>query len=250
VTAAGYDDALFPLLEELEPQSFWFRARNDLIVWALRRYYAGASSLLEIGCGTGFVLQGIHEALPALELRGGELSDAGASIARRRLPGVPVEQLDALDLPYTGVFDVVCAFDVLEHIEDDRSALAGLAGAARPGGGVLVTVPQHPFLWSVADEIAHHLRRYTRLELTDKLQGAGLRVLRTTSFVSLLLPLMIASRLRYRVAPHRYDLQSELVVGQRATVFLERVLQLERAAIRRGVSLPVGGSLLAIAQKA
>lgn len=249
MTAAGYDDGFFALLERLEPQSFWFRARNDLIVWALAHHFPNAGNLLEIGCGTGFVLQGIHKALPTLDLLGGELSEAGAAIARRRLPDVPVETLDALDLPYVEAFDVVCAFDVLEHIQDDRDALAGLARATKPGGGVVVTVPQHRWLWSIADEAALHARRYTRAELRDKLQSAGLGVLRATSFVSLLLPVMFASRLRYRLNRHRYDIKTELVVGRRTSAVLESVLRVERAAIRRGVSFPVGGSLLIVARK-
>ena len=249
MTAAGYDDALFPLLERLEPQSFWFRARNQLIVWALEQHFPDAQNLLEIGCGTGFVLQGIHTALPKLQLHGGELSEAGAEIARRRLPDIPVERLDALDQPYVEAFDIVCAFDVLEHIPDDRGALASLARAARPGGGVVVTVPQHRWLWSVADEVAHHARRYTQDDLRNKLQSAGLDVVRTTSFVSLLLPLMLASRLRYRLDRRRYDIESEIVVGRRTSALLETILRVERAAIRRGFSFPVGGSILVVARK-
>ena len=114
---------------------------------------------------------------------------------------------------------------------------------------MLVTVPQHPWLWSVADEVAQHVRRYTRDELREKLQGVGLRVIRTTSFVSFLLPVMLASRLRYRVNPHRYDIRSELVVGRGASAILEGVLRFERAVIRSGLSLPMGGSLLAVAEK-
>ena len=249
MTAAGYDDALFSLLERLEPQSFWFRARNDLIVWALRQYFPQARNLLEIGCGTGFVLKGIQTACPDLDLHGGEISETGAAIARRRLPGVPIERLDALALPFAEEFDVVCAFDVLEHIEDDWEALVNLVGAARRGGGVVVTVPQHSWLWSVADEVAHHARRYSRADLCEKLRNAGLDVLRATSFVSLLLPLMFAARLRYRLGRRPYDMVSELVVGPRTGAVLESILGLERAAIRLGVSFPIGGSLLVVARK-
>ena len=250
MSAAGYDDALFPLLETLEPNSFWFRARNDLIVWALRAHFPSAGTLLEIGCGTGFVLSGIRDALPNLDLVGGELSEVGVEIARRRLPEVRIEHLDALELPYREVFDVVCAFDVLEHIEDDVGALAGLSGASRKSGGVMITVPQHQWLWSRADDVAHHARRYTRRELTEKMEAAGLRVTRITSFVSLLLPAMLLSRLRYKLRPDTYDLASELVTGRRATSALEHVMRLERRAIARGISFPVGGSLLAVAHKA
>ena len=62
-TSEGFEADYFPKLAELEPENFWFRARNQLIVWALRHYFPQAESLLEIGCGTGFVLSGIKEAL-------------------------------------------------------------------------------------------------------------------------------------------------------------------------------------------
>ena len=89
---------------------------------------------------------------------------------------------------------MVGAFDVIEHISEDEEALAQLRRAVRPGGGVLVTVPQHPRLWSPADDYGEHKRRYRRRELVEKVSAAGLEIERITSFVSLLLPAMIASR--------------------------------------------------------
>ena len=66
--AESYDAACFSRLALLEAGNFWFEARNRLLIWALRRYFATATSFLEIGCGTGFVLAGIQRALPALAL--------------------------------------------------------------------------------------------------------------------------------------------------------------------------------------
>src|SRR5439155_17137550 len=113
----------FEHLPDIEAKSFWFRSRNRLISWALRRYFPKARSLLEVGCGTGFVLAGLHREVPGLELAGGELSHAGLVTARRRLPGAQLYQMDACSIPFEDEFDVVGAFDVLEHVDDDEAAL-------------------------------------------------------------------------------------------------------------------------------
>src|SRR5919205_3799350 len=131
--ADGYDPAYFARIAEKEPQSFWFRARNRLLIWALRTYFHDARSLLEIGAGTGFVLATLHAAFPELRLVGSELYAEALDLARNRLPpDVELIQLDARALPYDSDFDVVGAFDVLEHIVDDEAVLAG---GGRAGGG-------------------------------------------------------------------------------------------------------------------
>src|SRR5712691_5191111 len=91
---SGFDPALSAYLAELEPRSFWFRARNRLIVSAVRRYFPQARTLLEVGCGTGFVLAALQQAFPGLHLTGSELFREGLEIAQRRLPEVELIELD------------------------------------------------------------------------------------------------------------------------------------------------------------
>jgi SAM-dependent methyltransferase len=243
----GFDPELFDTLAALEPHSFWFRARNRLIAWAVTEYFPRASTFLEVGCGTGFVLAGLQDAAPRLSLSGSELFPQAFEYARRRAPNATLYQLDARQIPFVDEWDVIGAFDVLEHIEDDAAALQSIRRALHDGGGLLVTVPQHPQLWSTADEYAHHVRRYRRGELRNKLELAGFRVARMTSFVTLLLPAMALMRYRGRKRSlQAYDPTGEHRVG-RLTPVLEGTLEVERMAIRRGWSLPAGGSLLAIA---
>jgi SAM-dependent methyltransferase len=247
---AAFPTEAFATLAELEPRSFWFRARNDLIAWALETYFPDAASFLEVGCGTGFVLLGLRRRFPALRLVGGEPEEEGLAVARERLPDVELRTLDARDLPFEGEFDAVGAFDVLEHIDEDVVALEQLRNAARPGGGVLLTVPQHPWLWSAADEFGGHRRRYRRGELIRKTEAAGLEVLRATSAVTLLLPLVALSRLRdRRIASEDYDVRREFSAPPKVDAALERVLRLERGLIARGVSFPAGSSLLLVARR-
>jgi SAM-dependent methyltransferase len=248
MSSDGYDASYFERIAEKEPRSFWFRSRSRLLVSAIRRRFPDAQSLLEVGCGTGFVLAGLHQAFPRLRLVGTELFAEGLEIARRRLPReVELVELDARAMPYEREFDLVGAFDVLEHIDDDGAVLAGMRRAVRGGGGLLVTVPQHPALWSAADTFAHHVRRYRRRELVGKIRAAGFEPVEVTSFVTALLPAMVGSRIVHRLARRPYDPIEELEPGALNRVF-ERVLDGERRLIERGVSLPFGGSLLVAAR--
>jgi SAM-dependent methyltransferase len=244
----GFEADAFAQLAEIEQASFWFRSRNRLIVWALRRHFSTAANLLEIGCGTGFVLSGLRAQLPQLELGGSELHSEALDFAQERVGDAALYQMDARDIPFSEEFDVIGAFDVLEHIDEDETVLAQMHAATRPGGGILVTVPQHPSLWSPYDDYAHHVRRYRRPELVDKVERAGFAVERVTSFVAFLLPLMAASRLRVR-RRGEFDINADVSVPPRLDAVLERLLALELGLIRRGHSLPVGGSLLLAARK-
>jgi SAM-dependent methyltransferase len=245
----GFDASYFGRLAKLEPGSFWFRSRNRLLCWALKHYFPDAQSFFEIGCGTGFVLTGIRKELPRLTLVGGEVFSAGLSLAADRLPGVDLYQMDARQIPFESEFDAIGAFDVLEHIRDDELVLAQMYRAVRKGGGIILTAPQHSFLWSEVDEYSRHVRRYSMFNLKAKVERAGFKMLRATSFVSLLLPLMLIARLKKRPANTEFDPVAEFKLTALANYVLERVMDVERAMIRLGLSFPVGGSLLLVAKK-
>lgn len=246
---AGYDPTHFAELARLEARNFWFRARNRLIVWALARYFPGARRVLEAGCGTGYVLSGLAQAFPAAELTGSEVAAEGLAHAAQRVPAARLIQMDARRIPFRAEFDVAGAFDVLEHIEDDRAVLRALNESLAPGGGLILTVPQHPFLWSEFDARARHVRRYRAAELCDKAAEAGFEIVRMTSFVSLLLPLMMVSRLAARAPAADYDPLAELRIAPWLNWTLEKVLDFERLLIRAGLDLPAGGSLLVVARR-
>jgi SAM-dependent methyltransferase len=214
----------------------------------VRAHFPRARTMVDVGCGTGFVLAGLREALPGLRLTGGEPSADHLALARRRLPHVELIELDILE-PQRRAFDVVGAFDVLEHIADDDRALRGLFDATAPGGGSILLVPQHAWLWSRTDVYARHIRRYSRRELVSKLERTGFRVTLATSFVSALLPAMLAVRMLPRGGAASYELESELVPPVAVNRLLEKILDGERLLIERGVSLGVGGSLLVVARR-
>ena len=168
------------------------------------------------------------------------------------MPGAFLFQMDARRIPFQEEFDLIGAFDVLEHIEEDEVALVQMYQACKTGGGIVLTVPQHRWLWSQVDDFAHHKRRYARAELVKKVAGAGFRVEYATSFVSLLLPLLLASR-GLKKSGANMDEQMEAVglnIGGLTNALLGAIMRIEWMLIRSGLSFPLGGSLLLVARKA
>jgi SAM-dependent methyltransferase len=245
----GFRPDAFAELAVLEAANFWFRARNKLILWALGSNFPAMQRYMEVGCGTGFVLEAVATAFPQVQLVGTEFFSAGLEIAASRVPRAELLQMDGRRMPYQDEFDVVGAFDVLEHIEEDETVLAQIARALHAGGGLVLTVPQHPWLWSTPDEYACHVRRYKMGELREKVERAGFEVRLETSFVSLLLPAMLASRRGRRTGKQADDAMSELRLPRLLDWALACVMGLERAMIRMGLRLPVGGSLLLVATR-
>jgi len=245
----GFDANFFAELANLEAGNFWFRSRNRLIIWALQRYFPEAQSFFEIGCGTGFVLSGIGHAFPRLSLFGSEIYSIGLTYSAERLENATLFQMDARKIPFENEFDIIGAFDVLEHIEEDEFVLSQIYKATCRDGGIILTVPQHEWLWSQTDKCACHVRRYESQDLRVKVEKAGFKVIKTTSFVSLLLPVMLISRLTKQRVSEQFDPMAELKVHGSLNFAFERMLGIERGLIQSGINLPLGGSLLLIGRK-
>ena len=240
-------DYLLADLTAAEAWHFWFQARRQLVTWALRRFFGEARRLLDVGCGTGFVLEGLqHEA--QLELSGCDPLVTMLTIAQRRVPAAFLFQAEATRLPFDQEFDAILALDVLEHIDADQEALDGIRASLKPGGGLVVTVPQHPSLWSAVDEFSHHRRRYGRVELQRKVRAAGFEIVRCTSCFTLTLPFVAASRWARRHTA-TFDPAAELRIPRAANAVLHALLECERGLIKAGVSLPAGSSLLLVARR-
>jgi SAM-dependent methyltransferase len=246
----GFNPELFERYAALEAGHFWFVGRNNILSDFMQRYFPAATNILEIGCGTGFVLTAIRKNYPAAQLSGSDIFTEGLRYAKQRVLSAWLFQMDACHIPYRNEFDLIGAFDVLEHIEDDKAALEQMYSACQPGGGLLLTVPQHRWLWSSTDDYAHHKRRYTRAELLERVEHAGFQVKYIGSFVSLLLPVMLASRLLQKSPDTSDQLDAGFKIGRLANSLLGSVMKVERWLISRGISFPLGGSLLLVARKA
>lgn len=249
-SGGGFKSSYFSELASLEAQNFWFRSRNRLIFWALRKYCKDFQSFLEVGCGTGYVLSGVSHEFPDATLLGSEIFTAGLGFAAARLPSVSFIQMDARNIPYSEEFDVIGAFDVLEHIDEDEDVLRQFYAALKPHGLILLTVPQHAWLWSSVDEYACHIRRYSARDIHHRIEASGFQIIRSSSFVTTLLPAMLLSRLLQRGRPaEEIDVTAELKLPTWLNSIFLGLLNFETFLIKWGLNFPVGGSRLVIAKK-
>jgi SAM-dependent methyltransferase len=250
-TVSGFDPASFATLIDIETTHFWFVARNELIVGLANRFFPSATRYLEIGCGNGMVLSALAASRAWERLVGSDLHLAGLKHARTRLPHeVELVQMDARAIPAVNAFDLTGAFDVVEHVAEDEALLQGLRRATAVGGGTIIAVPQHPLLWSRADEIGHHQRRYRLGELEVKLKRNGFNVLFSSSFTAVLLPLLAANRLKARVIPGRADcdIEHEIAPGPWLNGALTAILRAEVRLTLAGLRWPIGGSRVVVAR--
>jgi SAM-dependent methyltransferase len=255
-TISGFDPGDFDVVAQAELTHFWFVARRRLLVALAAAYAPGARQFIELGCGSGNVLNVLARARAWQRIVGTDLHPSGLTWARARVASsVDLIQSDARQLPFADAFDAAGAFDVIEHIAEDEMVLASVRSALVTGGVFFATVPQHPSLWSLADTITHHVRRYRRGELEAKLRAAGFDILFSTSYAVSLLPLMVVSRLRARRADPIDDVEARAIARKELHVhpllnrLLTSILHAEVALTRRGVRWPVGGSRVVVARK-
>lgn len=157
----------------LESGHWWFWGKRLLMRGLLGNRLRPGVRILDIGCGAG---------ANALELSAyGEVTASDRSLDALsfvRSRGIhSVVAAEAPWLPFrSGAFDVVTAYDVIEHVEDDEAFVAELARVLAPGGALAIHVPAWPFLWSRHDEALEHKRRYTRRSLRRLLATTGLQI--------------------------------------------------------------------------
>lgn len=253
--AAGndnFDATAHARLFQQESNCFWFPERNRLIIWAMNKYFPNTKSLLEIGCGTGYVLSGLSSAFPEKTYTGADIFTSGLKFAVSRVPQANFIQMDARHIPFNNEFDVIGAFDMIEHVEEDQQVINQMYRAVRRGGGIIATVPQHKWLWSAADDQGFHKRRYTRAMFGEKVTKSGFEVVRMISFMSLLLPIIILLRARYLFYSKKAiekSVKAEITINPVFNYLLSSIFIAETRMIKAGFSFPAGGSLLCIAKK-
>jgi SAM-dependent methyltransferase len=230
---------------DLDEHHWWYRGRRVIVGSELARLELGdGAQILDAGCGSGRTLEDLvgYGTVSGLELD----PDAAEFAASRGCGEVKRGTLE--HMPWDGgTFDLITCLDVLEHVADDRSALAELRRVAKPGGWLLVTVPAYQALWSLHDAANHHYRRYSRRTLRLAAVEAGWRLVRMTSFNSILLPVAAAVRLAQRHRRPDASYTPELNLGPTwLNSVLERPLRAEARWLDRGRTLPAGLSLLAV----
>jgi SAM-dependent methyltransferase len=251
---ANYPSDGFDVTADVEGRSFWVRTRNRILRRVFDRFADRSRMLdvLEIGCGNGGVIDALRH-IPNLRLTGSEIYLQGLRYARAKIPDVEFIQLDATDIPFRDAFDVVGAFDVLEHIDGDELVMRQVRLALVPDGLFMITVPQYQWMWSALDDLVHHKRRYARRDLEAKLRRAGFDVIYSTSFVTTLFPLMLLSRLRDRgrlPSAHGTRVFSDCVtLAAPLNRLFNWIMRIDEVALRLGATLPFGGSLLVVGRR-
>src|SRR3954471_3118528 len=225
-----------------DERHWWYRGRRRVIRAELDRLPLPRPwRILDAGCGSGRTMD---ELASYGDVSGVDLSPTAVGAARRRgFDDVRQGSLDALPWPDAS-FDVATCLDVVEHVADDRHALAELRRITRPDGFLLVTVPAYPSLWSQHDVVNRHYRRYRAGSLRAAAVAAGWHVRHDTHFNTTLLAPAAAVRLAGRCPhPERSDLE---LTPPCLDGLLEMPLRVEAELLSRGVRLPVGLSLLAV----
>jgi len=190
---------VYQQMAELDDRHWWYRGRRKIIADLIRRYarVPADAQILEIGCGTGHnlaMLAGFGH------VDGLELDDEARTMSEKRLGrsilSSPLPELaDVADRHY----DLIGAFDVIEHIDDDNAAIASVARKLKPGGKFVMTVPAHQWMWTAHDVVNHHKRRYSRRGLKALFEQSPMKLEKIGYFNSLLFPLAIAERAASRL---------------------------------------------------
>ena len=256
----SYDQAWFAQISNVEERHFWFRTRNKVIARIVSRIRAGMAPdfrVLEGGCGTGNVLRVLEQTCPRGMVVGMDLFYEGLNYARQRT-SCHLVQGDIIWPPFTKEFDLICLFDVLEHLPDDMHVLLNIRRMLSQDGVLLLAVPADPSLWSYFDEASHHCRRYELAELKSKLVAAGYLVEYITHYMATIFPLVwLGRKLRSLNRKQRPSdiyganalASTELRIMPLVNGLLYWLLCVEVSLIARRWRLPVGTSLLAVARK-
>lgn len=230
-----------------QSEYWWYRARGELLDKALGRYAAGADLVLDIGSADGPSVRWLsaRERKVALDLdpRGLKPGDVCGS---------------ALALPFgDDSFDVVAAFDVIEHCEPEAQALSEVARILKPGGVFLMSVPAYQWAWTHFDVWNHHHRRYTRKRAVAAVEASGLVVRRATYAFAWTFPFFAAFRLRTRFEERNREpehLTAEQLpplpeISSRVDNLLLTLSRRDAKRLSKGKDLPFGSSVLIAAEK-
>lgn len=231
-------------MADLDERHWWYLGRRQVIEALIDRLARPPADgrILEVGCGTGHNLSMLRK---FAEVDAVELDESVRAIAETRLGRqVMSDRLPELQGVPDKAYDLIGAFDVIEHINDDQAALQAIARKLRPGGKLVLTVPAHPWMWSAHDVVNHHKRRYSKRSLKALVDASPLNLGSIGYLNSLLFPLAIAERMASKLAGKQ---DAKLgIPPEPLNNALTGIFAAERHLIGR-LPLPPGLSLYAVA---
>jgi SAM-dependent methyltransferase len=242
------DRAEYLKMHAVEERMWWYRGCHANLLTLFRRCAAmSALPVLDAGCGTGGFLRKLRAAVPGNLALGMDIEPDAVAFARQKSEAaLCVGSIN--DLPFaTGSLGAVFSADVLYHREvDERRALADLHRCLAPGGVLVLNLPAYDWMMSAHDRAVHAARRYTGARLKARLREAGFTRITTTYWNTLPFPLMVLRRKLFTTS----TTTSDVMIYPAPIEFLFRVaMRLENWVLRCGLSLPFGGSVLAVAVK-
>lgn len=242
---------------QVEDRSYWFEHRNNVISDVVRKYSRSVETeklyFIDIGGGNGFVSARLAaDGHDVVLLEPGPEGALNAK-TQRNLSDVICATLQDAEIQ-SGSFDAAGAFDVIEHIEDDRAFVAEVATVVKPGGLFIATVPAHKWLWSNEDERAGHFRRYTKRSFEELMTPFFEPTVVTYLFQPLVFPILLL-----RALPSRFGLSKNSNTVSDSTEHgadggivsrvLRHALKDEASSIRSGKDVRTGSSVLFIGSK-
>jgi SAM-dependent methyltransferase len=239
------DRAVYDRMKTLETSHWWFTGRRQILARAIGDLTLPKKArILEAGCGVGGNIEMLRQ---FGEVEAMEPDAPSRDYVQGRWGIIPSFGMLPSDVPYpAGRFDAVCAFDVVEHVEDDQGSVRALASLVAKDGYLVVTVPAYRWMWSRHDEAHHHKRRYAKAEVEALVRQAGLTPVRSTYFNALLLPL--AAMVRGLKRLFRIETEDDQMPGDTVNAMLRRLFSFEASWLERG-DLPFGLSILVIGKQ-
>lgn len=243
------DQDVYHRMADIQDRHWWYEGRRQILATLIRRLRLPPTArILEAGCGPGANLKMLSQ---FGEVSAFEPDDFAINYCREH-SGIPSSRLQSgflpAPIPFTGPFDLVGAFDVIEHVDADRDSLAALYALTKEGGYALFTVPAYPFLWSQHDVVNHHKRRYLRQDFKGLLVGAGYTVEYISYYNTVLFPLVVAVRFMKKLLKIKDRPDETLPRYNAINLVLRAVFAAERFILGR-IALPCGVSIIAVCSK-
>lgn len=230
-----YKTSHYQLISAIEGKHFWFRARNELIAQR-----SSGRTFFEVGYGTGIVLS-LFQSLGFI-VSGTDVNPQAQKIASKRI-GRKLFRRSIYSFSTIATYDVVGAFDVLEHQSREEAFIQACRRLLKRGGILLINVPAGKWLWSTLDQDAGHKRRYEANELKALLGKEGFRIIYLTYWGFITLPFYLLWRVQTRNLGAYLEVPAEPINS-----FMAALLALERFFLRF-ISLPFGSSIFVVALK-
>ncbi len=230
----------------LEEKHWWFLARKKIINSLINKYLTTKmSKILEIGIGSGLNLKWLKNY--GTKLTGVDSSTLAITAATNKILGTRLFQCSFPDCDLKEKFDLICLFDVLEHIKEEPEAMKKLSELLTEGGKIILTVPAYNFLFSRHDVVNHHQRRYTKKSLKKLItQHPELKIEFLSYFNFFLAPFIITLRL---IKKFQKSKSSDTALPPPwLNNILEKIFSSETKLLKN-FSLPWGISLICIITK-